>query len=112
MRINSPRIWPRSAVRQISVVFDMFRLVQPRAHLGFVVCEGRHVCSEKQCDTGQCKGIVSTRELKMTASNDVLVSDALLEDKLCQFGRIIRVCTMSGQSIFETEICYRRPWKL
>ena len=37
----------------------------------------------------------------MTASNSyyVLVSDALLEDKVVSFGRIIRVCTISGRSI-------------
>ena len=53
VRINYTRVWPRAAVRQISVVFDIFRLVHPWAYLGFVVCEGRHVCSEKQCDTDQ-----------------------------------------------------------
>ena len=53
VRIHSTRIWPRAAVRQISVVFDIFRLVHPRAHLGFVVWEGRQVCSEKQYDTVQ-----------------------------------------------------------
>ena len=53
VRINSARIWPRAAVRQISVVFNIFRLVHPMAHHGCVVCEGRQVCSEKQYDTGQ-----------------------------------------------------------
>ena len=53
VRINSARIWPRAAVRQISVVFNIFRLVHLKAHLGYVVCEGRLVCSEKQFDTGQ-----------------------------------------------------------
>ena len=51
VRINSAGIWPRAAVRQISVVFNVFRLVHPKAHLGYVVCEGRQVCSEKQYDT-------------------------------------------------------------
>ena len=53
VRINSERIWPRAAVRQISVVLNIFRLVHPKAHLDCVVCEGRQVCSEKQYDTGQ-----------------------------------------------------------
>ena len=53
VRINAAGIWPRAAVRQISVVFNIFRLVHPKAHLGCVVCEGRQVCSEKQYDTGQ-----------------------------------------------------------
>ena len=53
VRINSTRIWPHAVVRQIYVVFDIFRLVHPKAHLGFVVCEGLQVCSEKQYDTGQ-----------------------------------------------------------
>ena len=53
VRINSARIWPRAAVRQISVVFNIFRLVHPKAHHGCVVCEGPQVCSEKQYDTGQ-----------------------------------------------------------
>ena len=48
VRINSAGIWPRAAVRQISVVFNIFRLVHPKVHLGCVVCEGRQVCSEKQ----------------------------------------------------------------
>ena len=47
VRINCTLIWPRAAVRQISVVFDIFRLVHPWVHLGFVVCDGRQVCSEK-----------------------------------------------------------------
>ena len=53
MRINYTRIWPHATVRQISVEFDIFRLVQPRTHIGFVVCEGRQVCFEKKFDTGQ-----------------------------------------------------------
>ena len=53
VRINYARIWPHATVRQISVEFDIFRLVQPRTHLGFVVCEGRQVCFEKKFDTGQ-----------------------------------------------------------
>ncbi len=53
VRINTERIWPRAAVRQISVVFDIFRLVHTKAHHGCVVCEGRQVCSGKQYDTGQ-----------------------------------------------------------
>ena len=40
----------------------------------------------------------------MTASNDVLVSDALLEDKFVTICRIIRIYTMSGRSIFETDL--------
>ena len=47
----------------------------------------------------------------MTTSNDVLVSDALLEDKFVIICRIIHVCTMSGRLIFKTEICESRPWK-
>ena len=39
--------------RETLCCVDIFRLVHPNAHLGFVVCEGLHVCSEKQCDTGQ-----------------------------------------------------------
>ena len=38
VRINSARIWPRASVRQISVVFNIFRLVHPKAHHGCVVC--------------------------------------------------------------------------
>ena len=53
VRINSAGIWPRAAVRQNSVVFNIFRLVHPKAHVGCVVCEGRQVCSERQYDTGQ-----------------------------------------------------------
>ena len=112
VRINYTRIWPRATVRQISVVFDMFRLVQPRTHLGSVVCEGRQLCSEKKCDTGQWKGIVCTRELKMTPSNDVLVSDALLEDKFVTIWPDYP-CLYDVRSVdFRNKICYRRPWKL
>ena len=112
MRINYTRIWPRATVRQISVVFDMFRLLQPRTHLGFVVCEDRQLCSEKKCDTGQRKGIVCTRELKMTPSNDVLVSDALLEDKFVTIWPDYP-CLYDVRSVdFRNKICYRRPWKL
>ena len=32
VRINSARIWPRAAVRQISVVFNIFRLLHPKSH--------------------------------------------------------------------------------
>ena len=43
VRLNSAGIWPRAAVRQISVVFNIFRLVHPKALLGCVGCEGRQV---------------------------------------------------------------------
>ena len=55
VRINCTRIWSRAAVRQISVVFDIFRLVHPWA---LVSCTGRASARSPWAGPGQVSIIV------------------------------------------------------